>query len=137
MAKQDDKLFSVAGTARNPDGTVKARFANDLVARIKILNKAGCTDINLVELPEPMTKVQALEYLQTQGVEGDAGFAVSQRLADKTASAKKASKEVVLKTGGKARIAKTRGARAVQIGLADSVEHVESVIGKEAAHEKI
>jgi len=107
------------------------------VARIKILNKAGCTDINLVELPEPMTKVAALEYLQTQGVEGDASFAVAQRLADKTASAKKASKEVVLKTGGKAKIAKTRGERAVQIGLADSVEHVESVIGKEAAHERI
>lgn len=137
MAKQDDKLFTVAGTARNPDGTVKARFANDLVARIKILNKAGCTDINLVELPEPMTKVQALEYLQAQGVEGDAGFAVSQRLADKTASAKKASREVTLKTGGKAKIAKTRGERAVQIGLADSVEHVENVIGKEAASERI
>ena len=137
MAKQDDKLFTVAGTARNPDGTVKARFANDLVARIKILNKAGCTDINLVELPEPMTKVAALEYLQTQGVEGDAGFAVSQRLADKTAVDKKAAKEVVLKTGGRTKIAKTRGARAVEIGLADSVEHVESVIGAEAAHEKI
>ena len=137
MAKQDDKLFTVAGTARNPDGTVKARFANDLVARIKILNKAGCTDINLVELPEPMTKVAALEYLQAQGVEGDASFAVSQRLADKTAATKKASKEVTLKTGGKARIAKTRGERAVQIGLADSVEHVENVIGKQAAAERI
>jgi hypothetical protein len=147
MAKQDDKLFTVAGTARNPDGTVKARFANDLVARIKILNKAGCTDITLQELPEPMTKVAALEYLQAQGAEGDASFAVAQRLADKTASTKKASREVVLKTGGKkklldsqlhkTKIAKTRGERAVQIGLADSVEHVESVIGKEAAAERI
>ena len=35
-----EKLFSVAGTATNPDGTTKARFANDLVARHKILNKA-------------------------------------------------------------------------------------------------
>jgi len=31
-----DKLFSVAGTATNPDGTTKARFANDLVARIPV-----------------------------------------------------------------------------------------------------
>jgi hypothetical protein len=72
---------------------------------------------------------------------------VSQRLADKTASTKKASREVVLKTGGKkklldsqlhkTKIAKTRGERAVQIGLADSVEHVENVIGKEAAAERI
>jgi hypothetical protein len=84
-----------------------------------------------------MTKVAALEYLQTQGVEGDASFAVAQRLSDKTAVAKRTAKEVTLKTGGQTRIAKTRGARAVEIGLADSVEHVESVIGKQAAHEKI
>ena len=38
---------------------------------------------------------------------------------------------------GRPKIAKTRGARAVEIGLADSVEHVESVIGKVAAHERI
>jgi hypothetical protein len=50
MAKQDNKTFTVAGTATNPDGTTKARFANDFVARIKILNKAGCTNVNLVEL---------------------------------------------------------------------------------------
>ena len=56
-----EKLFTVAGTATNADGTVKARFANDLVARIKILNKAGCTDINLVELPKAMTKLEALQ----------------------------------------------------------------------------
>jgi hypothetical protein len=51
----ESKLFTVAGTATNADGTTKARFANDLVARIKILNKAGCTNINLLELPSPMT----------------------------------------------------------------------------------
>lgn len=85
-----EKLFTVAGTAKNPDGTVKARFANDLVARIKILNKAGCTDINLVELPEPMTKLQALQYLTQQGItEGDAGYAVSTKLAEKAKLAKK------------------------------------------------
>ena len=55
-----EKTFTVAGTATNADGTAKARFANDLVARIKILNKAGCTNINLIELPQPMTKLEAL-----------------------------------------------------------------------------
>ena len=45
-----EKLFTVAGTATNADGTVKVRFANDLVARIKILNNNNCTNINLVEL---------------------------------------------------------------------------------------
>ena len=85
-----DKLFTVAGTATNPDGTTKARFANDLVARIKILNKAGCTAINLVELPSPMTKLGALQFLQdTQGYTGDASYAVAAKLAEKTKVAKK------------------------------------------------
>jgi hypothetical protein len=89
-----DKLFTVAGTATNADGTVKARFANDLVARIKILNKAGCTDINLVELPRAMTKLEALQYLTEQGVTGDAGYAVANKLAEKTKLAKKGEVKV-------------------------------------------
>jgi hypothetical protein len=85
-----EKLFTVAGTATNADGTVKARFANDLVARIKILNKAGCTDINLVELPRAMTKLEALQYIQeTQTPTGDAGYAVANKLAEKTKIAKR------------------------------------------------
>jgi uncharacterized protein YoaH (UPF0181 family) len=90
-----DKLFTVAGTAKNADGTVKARFANDLVARIKILNKAGCTDVNLVELPQAMTKLEALQYLQAQGItDGDAGYAVANKLAEKTKIAKKGEVKV-------------------------------------------
>jgi hypothetical protein len=90
-----DKLFTVAGTATNPDGTTKARFANDLVARIKILNKAGCTNINLMELPQPMTKLQALQYLTEQGhTQGDAGYAVSAKLAEKSKVAKKGEVKV-------------------------------------------
>jgi hypothetical protein len=90
-----DKLFTVAGTATNPNGQVKARFANDLVARIKILNKAGCTAINLVELPSPMTKLQALQHLQSIGItEGDAGYAVANKLAEKTKVAKKGEVKV-------------------------------------------
>ena len=100
-----DKLFTVAGTATNADGTVKARFANDLVARIKILNKAGCTDINLMELPQAMTKLQALQYLTEQGVTGDAGYAVANKLAEKTKLAKKGEvkvKATAVKTAVKA-----------------------------------
>ena len=89
-----DKLFTVAGTATNPNGTTKARFANDLVARIKILNKAGCTDINLMELPKAMTKLEALQFLTEQGVTGDAGYAVANKLAEKTKIAKKGEVKV-------------------------------------------
>jgi hypothetical protein len=90
-----EKTFTVAGTAKNADGTVKARFANDLVARIKILNKAKCTDINLVELPRAMTKLEALQYLTEQGItDGDAGYAVANKLAEKAKLAKKGEVKV-------------------------------------------
>ena len=94
-----EKTFTVAGTARNPDGTVKARFANDFVARIKILNKAGCTDINLVTLPQAMTKLEALQHLQALGItEGDAGYAVANKLSEKARVAKKGEVKVQAKT---------------------------------------
>jgi len=90
-----EKTFTVAGTATNADGTAKARFANDLVSRIKILNKAGCTNINLIELPSPMTKLQALQHLQSLGItQGDAGYAVANKLAEKTKIAKKGEVKV-------------------------------------------
>lgn len=90
-----EKLFTVAGTATNPNGTSKVRFANDLVARVKILTKNNCTNINLVELPRAMTKLEALQYLQELGVTaGDAGFAVANKLAEKTKVAKKAEVKV-------------------------------------------
>lgn len=89
-----EKLYTVAGTATH-NGVTKVRFANDLVARIKILTKAGATDINLVELPKPMSKLEALQYLQELGItEGNAGFAVSNKLAEKTRVAKKAEVSV-------------------------------------------
>lgn len=92
-----EKLFTVAGTATQ-NGVTKARFANDLVARIKILNKAGCTNINLIELPRPMTKLEALQHLQTVGItEGDAGYAVANKLAEKTKVAKAAEVRVSVK----------------------------------------
>ena len=97
-----EKLFTVAGTATNADGTVKARFANDLVARIKILNKAGCTDINLVELPKAMTKLEALQYIQeTQSPVGDAGYAVANKLAEKTKIAKRDQVKIAGKSTAK------------------------------------
>lgn len=91
-----EKLFTVAGTATQ-NGVTKARFANDLVSRIKILNKNGCTDINLIELPKPMTKLQALQYLQEQGLVGDAAYAVANKLAEKTRIAKKGELRVSAK----------------------------------------
>lgn len=137
MAKQDDKLFTVAGTATNPDGTTKARFANDLIARIKILHKAGCSNVNLVELPRGMTKLEALEYLSTlaEFQTGDAAYAISNRTADKARAAKRKDVSVTLKTGSarptKSK-AKTKAERAVELGLADSIEAARAVVGDAA-----
>ncbi len=92
-----EKLFTVAGTATDR-GITKARFANDMVARIKILNKAGCTNINLVELPRAMTKLEALQHLESLGTfEGDAAEAISTKIAEKVKVAKRAEVRVAVK----------------------------------------
>jgi hypothetical protein len=122
-----DKLFTVAGTATNADGTTKARFANDLVARIKILNKAGCTNINLMELPTPMTKLQALQYLTEQGhTEGDAGYAVSAKLAEKSKVAKKGEVKVKAEKPSMSKIrARKKDVTAEQILVAADLHNVD------------
>ena len=107
-----EKLFTVAGTATNPDGTTKARFANDLVSRVKILTKNNCTNINLVELPQPMTKLEALQHLQQLGItQGDAGFAVSNKLAEKAKLAKKGEVKVQAKPSTEAIKARAKAAQ--------------------------
>lgn len=58
-----DKRFAVAGVSTQ-DGDTKVRFANDMM-RIKILQKNGHTNINLVELPSEMTKSEAVAYLRS------------------------------------------------------------------------
>ena len=111
----NEKTFTVAGTATNADGTAKARFANDLVARVKILNKAGCTNINLVELPRAMTKLEALQHLQSLGItDGEAGFAVANKLAEKSKIAKKGEVKVQASAGVKAK-SSAKGVTAKQI----------------------
>ena len=112
--KMTEKLFTVAGTATNPDGTTKARFANDLVARIKILNKAGCTNITLEELPHAMTKLQALQFMQDKALTGDASYVVASKLAEKTKLAKKGEVKVA---GAKLKTPTSR-ARAVEAAVA-------------------
>jgi type IV secretory pathway component VirB8 len=58
-----DKLFKVGGVSK-ANNHVKVRFANDMT-RVKILAKTGSTDIELLELPEAMTKSAIVTYLKT------------------------------------------------------------------------
>lgn len=55
------KSFTHAGVSKL-DGEFKVRFAND-ASRIKVLIKNGHTDIDIVELKNPMTKEEAVAYL--------------------------------------------------------------------------
>lgn len=63
-----EKRFTVAGTSTF-NGQSKARFANDMAVRVKTLTKGEHTNIQLLELPKAMTKAEAVEYLQNEGVQ--------------------------------------------------------------------
>lgn len=56
------KTFSVAGVS-TLNGTTKIRFANDFVSRIKILDKNGHTDVELIELGGEFTKSEVCQIL--------------------------------------------------------------------------
>jgi len=57
------KTFTIAGYS-NLNGRVKPRVATGSIARRRaVLKSAGHTDINLVELPEPMTRQIAAAYI--------------------------------------------------------------------------
>lgn len=57
--------FSVAGVSCDKNGDYKVRFANDLVAGFKKRQAQGDTEIELVELPESMTKYNIVKFLKT------------------------------------------------------------------------
>ena len=56
-----EKTFKFAGVSTR-NGVCKARFANDQM-RVKVLAKTGSSDIDLIELKEPMTKADAIAFL--------------------------------------------------------------------------
>lgn len=58
-----EQLFKVAGITTH-NGNSKVRFTDDLIRRVKQFTKGGATRIDLMELPNAMTKVEALKFLQ-------------------------------------------------------------------------
>lgn len=74
-------MFKVVGVSTS-NGITKVRFANDFVSRVKMLIKAGHTDIELFELPEPMSKADAVTYLKTSDLMNTPKFAEAINLAD-------------------------------------------------------
>jgi hypothetical protein len=67
--------FQVTGISTF-NGKTKVRFANDLVSRVKILVKDGHADINLMELKEPLTKLECVRYLKTTDLYADFSEAI-------------------------------------------------------------
>ena len=59
-----DKMFKIVGIS-NKDGDYKVRFANDIM-RIKVLAKGGHTDVRLMELDTPMSKMEAVVAMSKQ-----------------------------------------------------------------------
>lgn len=72
--------FKVAGVSKYKDG-FKVRFANDL-ARVKILDKNGHTEIELLELPTEMEKPEVVKYLMTTPLMENANYRAAIEDAD-------------------------------------------------------
>ncbi len=85
-----DKLFNVCGVS-TLNGETKVRFAND-VMRIKVLAKNGHEDIQLVELPEAMSKADAAQFISQldEFQSAEAQMAISEYLGKNTKAPAKA-----------------------------------------------
>ena len=94
-------MFTVAGLSRQ-NGSLKLRFANDFVTRVKVLQRNGHKDIELVELKQAMTKDAAVAYLSTlevfQGIEAQSVFADYQSKNVKATKGKELEVEVEFET---------------------------------------
>ena len=78
-------VFKIAGITTHGENS-KVRFTDDLVRRIKQFSKGGASRVDLIELPEAMSKVDALKYLQTHADFQSPGdqATISDSLADRT-----------------------------------------------------
>lgn len=59
-----NQLFKVVGITTH-NGNSKVRFTDDMVRRVKQFSKGGATRVDFIELPKPMTKIDALKYMLT------------------------------------------------------------------------
>jgi hypothetical protein len=88
VVEGDEKTFTVAGTSVRK-GEMKMRFANDLVTRVKILEKDKHTEINLVELPTAMTKPEIIAYFSQHPELSVNGVALDNKKVAMTSRSKK------------------------------------------------
>ncbi len=60
-----NSTFTVCGITTDANGNSKVRWTSDSIRRIKLFFKQGYVRADLVDLPQPMTKLQALDYIKT------------------------------------------------------------------------
>lgn len=94
------KLFTFAGTCTEKGATVY-KFAND-AKRAKALERFGCSDVKMIELPKPMDKDAAITYLAQVGMTATKAPRVTKTKSAVTKPVK-AKVEKVTKTPAKAK----------------------------------
>lgn len=108
-------MFKVAGVSKF-NGEVKVRFAND-ITRVKILDKNGHTDINLIELPSEMDKPEVVKYLLTTDMAQNPEYMAAIEEADEKYNGVKVAKTKVLKTGTAKAVKVEKVAKAVKAAV--------------------
>ena len=58
-----NSLYTVSGITTDSNGDCKVRWTQDLIRRTKLFIKQGYTRVDLVDLPRPMTKLEALSHI--------------------------------------------------------------------------
>jgi len=112
--------FTVAGVSTHAEQGTKVRFANDLASRVKLLSKGGHAPLELIELPKPMTKAEACQYLLDAGGVFEQWTSVITETMGKKQGAKISTPKVVKAktvkaTKAKAPVVKAKPVKAVKV----------------------
>lgn len=65
----NDKLYTIAGTSTIKDVNTFRFATGKAKVRAGVLTRNGHTNVDLRDLPDPMTKVDAIAFLESQGVQ--------------------------------------------------------------------
>jgi len=105
-----DKTFKIAGVSKLA-GSYKVRFANDMT-RVKVLAKTGHTEIELMDLPQAMTKPELVTFLKTSELYNRAEFKQAIDAADEKYNGSATVKVAGVKVKAPAKPAVTTKAKA-------------------------
>lgn len=73
MPLSKNSLYTVCGITTDAEGNTKVRWTQDLIRRTKLFIKQGHTRVDLVELPGPMSKLEALAFIKAHERFADSG----------------------------------------------------------------